>query len=341
MPVVDYAGYCRMLDAARAGTYAYPAINVTSTDTANAAIEGFAAAKSDGIIQVSLGGGKHASGSLGDSVVGAISLAEHVHRVAARYPVNIALHTDHCQPGKVDSFLRPLIDETHKRRKAGRPNLFSSHMYDGSELPLEHNMAIAVELLRACAKEEIILEVESGVVGGEEDGVSNEGAPAEKLYTTPEDMLYVYEQLSPLGGRFMYAATFGNVHGVYKPGKVKLRPEILEQGQAALANKHGSEARFDFVFHGGSGSSCEEIHRTLEYGVIKMNVDTDTQYAFTRATVHHMMVNYEGVLKIDGEVGQKKQYDPRAWLERARASMAARVAQACRDLRSDGKSLGS
>lgn len=341
MPVVNYAGYCRMLDAARTGIYAYPAINVTASDTANAAIEGFAAANSDGIIQVSIGGGAHASGDLKDSVLGAISIAEHVHRVAARYPINIALHTDHCQPGKVESFLHPLIEETERRRKAGLPNLFSSHMFDGSELPLEENMNIAVELQRRCKEVDIILEVETGVVGGEEDGVSNEGAPSEKLYTTPEDMLYVHERLSEVGGRFMYAATFGNVHGVYKPGHVKLKPTILKDGQDALASTHGAGARFDFVFHGGSGSSEAEIHETLEYGVIKMNVDTDTQYAFTRAVVDHMMKNYDGVLKIDGEVGVKKLYDPRAWLESARKSMAARVVQACQDLRSAGKTLGS
>ena len=341
MPVVDHNGYCRMLDAARAGTYAYPAINVTSTDTANAAIEGFVAAKSDGIIQVSIGGGAHASGDLKDSVVGAISLAEHVHRVAARHSINVALHTDHCQPDKVDSFLRPLIEETGRRRKAGLPNLFQSHMFDGSELPLEDNMKIAVELQRECNDVEIILEVETGVVGGEEDGVSNEGAPAEKLYTTPEEMLYVYERLLEVGGRFMYAATFGNVHGVYKPGHVRLEPKILAEGQKALAGRHGAGARFDFVFHGGSGSSQAEIHETLSYGVIKMNVDTDTQYAFTRAVAHHMLSHYEGVLKIDGEVGVKKLYDPRAWLKSARQSMAARVSQSCTDLRSAGKTLGS
>jgi fructose-bisphosphate aldolase, class II len=341
MPVVDHTGYCRMLDAARAGTYAYPAINVTSTDTANAAIEGFVAAKSDGIIQVSIGGGAHASGDLKDSVVGAISLAEHVHRVAARHSVNIALHTDHCQPGKVDSFLRPLIEETRRRRKAGLPNLFQSHMFDGSELPIEQNMKIAVELQRECKEADIILEVETGVVGGEEDGVSNEGAPAEKLYTTPDEMLYVWERMGEVGGRFMYAATFGNVHGVYKPGHVRLQPKILEQGQTALAAKHGKASRFDFVFHGGSGSSQAEIHETLAYGVIKMNVDTDTQYAFSRAVAHHMFTSYAGVLKVDGEVGVKKLYDPRAWLESARKSMAERVAQACADLRSAGKTLGS
>lgn len=341
MPIVDFKRYCEMLDKAKAGKYAYPAINVTATDTVNAAIEGFAAAKSDGIIQISTGGGQHASGNLKDMVLGAISLAEHAHRVAECYDINIALHTDHCQPGKVDSFLRPLIAETARRRAAGLPNLYNSHMYDGSELPLKENLAIAVDLLKLCAENEIILEVEAGVVGGEEDGVNNEAAPAEKLYTTPEDMVEVYEVLSAVNGaRYMFAATFGNVHGVYKPGNVKLKPSILKDGQAAVVAKHGQGAHFDLVFHGGSGSTEAEIRETLDYGVVKMNVDTDTQYAFTRPVVDYMLKNYDEVLKVEGEVGNKKKYDPRAWLKAARDNMAKRVMQACDDLTSTGKTLG-
>lgn len=341
MPMVNYARYCEMLDAAKKHQYAYPAINITQMDTINAAIEGFAAANSDGILQVSTGAGQHATGNLKDMVLGAIALAEHVHRIADRYDVNIALHTDHCQPGKVDSFLRPLIAETARRRAAGLPNLFNSHMFDGSELPLAENMKIAVELLKVCKENEIILEVEAGVVGGEEDGINNEGAPASKLYTTPEDMLAVYEALQAVpGARYMFAATFGNVHGVYKPGNVKLKPSILRDGQAAVVAKHGPSAHFDLVFHGGSGSSVEEIHETLNYGVVKMNVDTDTQYAFTRPVADFMFKNYDEVLKVDGEVGNKKKYDPRAWLKEGRASMAKRVVQACEDLRSAGRSLG-
>jgi fructose-bisphosphate aldolase class II len=340
MPIVDYPKYCEMLNKAKAGKYAFPAINITTMDTVNAAIEGFVEANSDGLIQVSTGGGQHATGNLGDMVLGAICLAEHARRIADRYDVNIAIHTDHCQPGKVDKFLRPLIEETAKRRAAGQPNLFNSHMFDGSELPLKENMEIAKDLLALCAKNEIILEVEAGVVGGEEDGVNHEGAPAEKLYTTPADMVAVHEALSPVGGRFMFAATFGNVHGVYKPGNVKLKPTILKDGQAAVVAKYGTEAHFDLVFHGGSGSDLADIHETLEYGVIKMNVDTDTQYAFTRPVADHMFKNYDGVLKIEGEVGNKKVYDPRAWLKAARANMAKRVVQACEDLKSAGKSLG-
>lgn len=341
MPIVNFERYCEMLDKAHAGKYAYPAINVANIDTANAAVEGFVEAGSDGIVQVSTGGGEHSSGNLKDAVLGAISIAEHIHRVAARYDVNIALHTDHCTAPKIDSFLKPLIAETSQRRKAGQPNLFSSHMFDGSDLPLEENLKLAVPLMELCRDNEIILEVETGVVGGEEDGLNREHVDKEKLYTTPEDMIAVHEALSPVeGGRFMLAATFGNVHGVYKPGNVVLTPSILKKGQEAVMAKHGDGARFWLVFHGGSGSSQQEIQETLDYGVIKMNVDTDTQYAFTRPVVDHMLVNYEQVLKVEGEVGNKKMYDPRAWLKKGKANMAARVVQACNDLRSSGKSMG-
>ena len=341
MPVVDFKKYCAMLDKAQKENYAYPAVNITTTDTINAAIEGFVASKSDGIIQVSTGGGAHASGNLKDMVLGAISLAEHTHRIAAEYDINIALHTDHCQPGKVDSFLKPLIAETARRRAAGQPNLFNSHMLDASELPLKENMDLSVEMLKLCHENEIILEVEAGVVGGEEDGVNHENAPAEKLYTSPEDMVAVYEALSQVkGAKYMFAATFGNVHGVYKPGNVKLTPVILKNGQDAVIAKYGEDARFWLVFHGGSGSSEAELRETLEYGVIKMNIDTDTQYAFTRPVVEHMFHNYDKVLKVEGEVGSKSEYDPRAWLKKARANMAARISQACDDLCSTGKTMG-
>ncbi|MDB5049496.1 MAG: fba [Fibrobacteres bacterium] len=341
MPIVDFKTYNKMLDSANKNKYAYPAINVSSMETANAALAGFAEAKSDGIIQVSTGGGEHASGTgVKDMVLGAISLANHVHLMAAKYNVYIALHTDHCQPKKVDTFLKPLIAETARRRAKGEPNLFNSHMFDGSELPLEANMKIAKELMALCAKNEIILEVEAGVVGGEEDGHDTSGVSADKLYTTPEDMVEVYKALSTVpGGRYMFAATFGNVHGVYKPGNVKLKPIILKNGQDALKSKFN--ARFDLVFHGGSGSTKEEIAETLEYGVIKMNVDTDTQYTFTRPIAEHFFKNYDGVLKIDGEVGNKKAYDPRAYLKAGEKGMAKRIKEACDDLKSSGKTLFS
>lgn len=341
MPVVDFEKYCVMLERAQKGKFAYPAINVASIETINAALDGFAEAKSDGIIQVSSGAAEFASGSLKKMNVGAASLAEHTHRVAAHYDVNVALHSDHCVPGKLDTFMLPLVEETERRRAEGKPPLFNSHMFDGSELPLDQNMKKAVELMARLQKNRQILEIEAGVVGGEEDGMDHTHAPKEKLYTTPEDMVSVYEALSQVkGGKYMFAATFGNVHGVYKPGNVKLKPEILKNGQAAVVKKHGPQAWFWLVFHGGSGSTQAEIHSTLDYGVVKMNVDTDCQYAFTRPIVDHMMKNYEGVLKIDGEVGNKKLYDPRAYLKPARANMAARVKQACIDLKSDGKTMG-
>ena len=339
MPIATPAQYAAMLDAAQAGGYAFPAVNVTSVVTVNAALKAFADKKSDGIIQVSTGGGQFASGlGVKDPVLGAIVLADAARRLADRYDVLIALHTDHCQPGKVDSFLKPLIEETARRRKAGQPNLFQSHMLDASELPLADNMKLSVEVHQLCSEQEIVLEVETGVVGGEEDGVDQSGLPKEKLYTTSEDMLTVYESLNKLG-RFLYAATFGNVHGHYKPGIVQLKPRILKEGQDALKAKFGQAAEFDFVFHGGSGSAVEQIRETLGYGVIKMNIDTDTQYAFTRPVVDHMMKNYDGVLKIEDEVGNKKVYDPRSYLKAAETGMAERMGVACDDLLSTGKSI--
>ncbi len=339
MPIATPAQYAAMLDAAQEGSYAYPAMNVTSLPTINGALKAFADKKSDGIIQVSTGGGQFASGlDPKDAVLGAIVLAEATHRLAEKYDVLIALHTDHCQPGKVDSFLKPLIAETARRREAGLPNLFQSHMLDASELPLKENLELSVDLLKLCAENEIILEVEAGVVGGEEDGVDNSDQPADKLYTTPEDMVAVYEALNGLG-RYMFAATFGNVHGSYKPGAVKLRPEILKDGQEAVMAKYGKEAEFDLVFHGGSGTPEDQLRETLEYGVVKMNIDTDTQYAFTRPVVDHIMKNYDGVLKIDGEVGIKKVYDPRSYLKAAEMGVVERMSEACDDLFSSGKTI--
>jgi fructose-bisphosphate aldolase, class II len=339
MPVATPKQFAAMLDAAQQGDYAYPAINVTSLSTISASLKAFADKKSDGIIQVSTGGGEFASGlDVKDMAFGAIILAEATHRMAEKYNILVGLHTDHCQPKKVDSFLKPLIAETAKRRASGLNNLFNSHMLDASELPLKENIALSKELLKLCAANEIILEVEAGVVGGEEDGVDHSDQPADKLYTTPEDMLSVYENLQGVG-RYMFAATFGNVHGSYKPGAVKLRPDILKKGQDAVIAKYGKKAEFDLVFHGGSGTPLEEIRETLGYGVIKMNIDTDTQYAFTRPIVDHVMKNYSGVLKVDGEIGDKKAYDPRTYLKKAEKGVADRLGQAADDLRSSGKSL--
>lgn len=339
MPIATPAQYAAMLDAAQKGGYAYPAINVTSLPTLNGAMQAFVEKQSDGIIQFSTGAGEFASGTgVKDSVHGVIVLAEAAHRLAEKYNVLIALHTDHCQPGKVDKFLRPLIEATAKRRKAGLGNLFNSHMFDGSELPLDQNMKTSQDLLKLCTENEIILEVEAGVVGGEEDGIDHSDQPAEKLYTTPEDMLGVYEALKGLG-RYMFAATFGNVHGHYKPGAVKLRPEILRDGQKAVVAKYGPAAEFDLVFHGGSGTPTEQIRETLQYGVVKMNIDTDTQYAFTRPIVDFMLKNYDKVLMVDDGIGDKKSYDPRTYLKLGEKGVTARLGEACDDLLSTGKTI--
>jgi fructose-bisphosphate aldolase class II len=339
LPVADPAKYCEMLDRARKGKFAYPAINVTSLTTANAVLRGLAESRSDGIIQVSTGGAAFASGTaVKDMVLGAISIAEHVHRLAERYPVCIALHTDHCQADKLDAFVIPLVEETERRRVVGKPNLFNGHMFDGSALPLKENLAISMKLLERFCKSDLILEIEAGVVGGEEDGI--QASAAAKLYTTPEDTLEVARRLNAIkGARYLLAATFGNVHGVYKPGHVKLKPSILKDCQDAVISKYGEEARFYFVFHGGSGSELRDIHEALDHGVVKMNVDTDMQYAFTRAIAGHFFKNYDGVLKVDGEVGHKKAYDPRSYLALAETAMADRVKLAVTELRAVGTTM--
>jgi fructose-bisphosphate aldolase class II len=340
MPIATPARYAEMLDAAKAGGYAFPAVNVSSSETLNAAVRGFVEAGSDGIVQVSTGGGEFASGLAKDMALGAEALATFASIVAERCPVLIGLHTDHCPADRLDSYLRPLLTVSLERRQRGEGPLFNSHMFDGSALPLEENLEIASALLDECAEAEIVLEVECGVVGGEEDGISGEDAPAEKLYTTPEDLLRVAEVLGTgERGRYLLAATFGNVHGVYAPGSVKLRPKVLLEGQQALAGRYGEDVSFDFVFHGGSGSEPEMIAEAVSYGVVKMNVDTDMQYAFTRPIAGHMLAAYEGVLKVDGGVGDKKAYDPRAWGRKGEASMAARVVQACEELGSAGRSV--
>ena len=331
--------YAEMLDRAKAGKFAYPAFNVTSSQTLTAALQGLAEAEADGIIQISVGGAEYASGStIKDRVAGSLALAAYAREVAKNYPVTVALHTDHCAKQNIDSWVRPLLELEAEEVKAGRNPFFQSHMWDGSAVPLEENLEIAKELLSLSQMANTILEIEIGVVGGEEDGVV--GEINEKLYTTTEDALKTVEALG-LGenGRYLTALTFGNVHGVYKPGHVKLRPELLGQIQAEVGAKVGKESPFDLVFHGGSGSTAEEIATAVSHGVIKMNIDTDTQYAFTRPVVTHMFTNYDGVLKIDGEVGNKKMYDPRSWGKAAEAGMAARVVEACQQLGSAGKKM--
>ncbi|MEU6562333.1 class II fructose-bisphosphate aldolase [Nocardia nova] len=342
MPIATPEVYAEMLGRAKENSFAFPAINCTSSETINAAIRGFAEAGSDGIIQFSTGGAEFGSGlGVKDMVTGAVALAEFAHVVAARYDVTIALHTDHCPKDKLDGFVRPLLAISAERVKAGQNPLFQSHMWDGSAVPIDENLEIAKELLKQSAAANIILEVEIGVVGGEEDGV--EAEINEKLYTSSEDFAKTIDALGAgENGKYLLAATFGNVHGVYKPGNVVLKPEVLAEGQRVAAAKLGlgdGAKPFDFVFHGGSGSLKSEIDASLQYGVVKMNVDTDTQYAFTRPIAGHMFANYDGVLKIDGEVGNKKVYDPRSYLKKAETSMSERVVEACNDLRSAGKSV--
>jgi fructose-bisphosphate aldolase, class II len=338
MPIATAEQYPAMLDAAAAGAYALPGVNVTSSQTLNAALRGFAEARSDGILQVSTGGGEYASGTVEDMVLGARALAAFARVVGERCPVLVALHTDHCPPDKLDGFLRPLLAESLARRDRGEEPLFHSQMFDGSTLPLEQNLTIASELLEQCVCASVVLEIECGVVGGEEDGMRAEGPP-ERLYTTTADLLRVAEVLGTgERGRYLLAATFGNVHGVYAPGNVKLRPKVLADGQEALAATRPG-ARFQYVFHGGSGSAPQEIREAVSYGVVKMNIDTDTQYAFTRAVAGHMFADYDGVLKVDRGVGRKKAYDPRSWGREAEAAMATRVAEACQQLGSAGRSL--
>ncbi len=333
--------YAEMLNRAKEGKFAYPAINVTSSQTLTAALQGFTEAQSDGIIQISVGGAEYASGStVKDRVAGSLALAAYAREVAKNYPVTVALHTDHCAKQNIDSWVRPLLELEAEEVKAGRLPFFQSHMWDGSAVPLAENLKIAKELLALSQAANTILEIEIGVVGGEEDGVV--GKINEKLYTTTEDALATVEALG-LGenGRYLTALTFGNVHGVYKPGHVKLRPEILGTIQEEVAAKVGwkNNRPFDLVMHGGSGSTADEIALAVANGVIKMNVDTDTQYAFTRPVAEHMFRKYDGVLKIDGEVGNKKDYDPRSWGKLAEAGMAARVLEACDRLGSVGTKM--
>jgi fructose-bisphosphate aldolase, class II len=344
MPIATPEVYAEMLGRAKEHSFAFPAINCVGSESVNAALKGFADAGSDGIIQFSTGGAEFASGlGVKDMVTGAVALAEFAHIVADKYPITVALHTDHCPKDKLDTYVKPLLAISQKRVSEGKNPLFQSHMWDGSAVPIDENLEIARELLKEAAAAKIILEIEIGVVGGEEDGVAHE--INDKLYTTPEDFEKTIEALGAgEHGKYLLAATFGNVHGVYKPGNVKLKPEVLKQGQQVAAAKLGlpeGAKPFDFVFHGGSGSLKSEIEDSLKYGVVKMNVDTDTQYAFTRPIAGHMFSNYDGVLKIDGEVGNKKAYDPRSYLKKAESSMSERIVEACNDLHSAGRSVSA
>ncbi|GGB34886.1 fructose-bisphosphate aldolase [Flexivirga endophytica] len=339
MPIASPETYSEMIDRAKAAGFAYPAVNVTSSQTLNAALQGFADAGSDGIVQVSTGGAAYWSGAgIKNMVAGSLNFAAFAREAARNYPVNIALHTDHCPREKLDDFVLPLLTASEDAVKRGENPIFNSHMWDGSAESLQDNLHIGRELLARAAAAHIILEVEIGTVGGEEDGVEN--AINDKLYSTVADGQATIEALGAgEHGRYLTALTFGNVHGVYKPGNVKLRPEILSDIQEKVGATVGKQRPFDLVFHGGSGSTEQEISDAVSYGVVKMNIDTDTQYAFTRPVAGHMIGNYDGVLKVDGEVGTKKLYDPRTWGAAAEQGMAARIVEAATQLGSAGKSI--
>ncbi|WP_314102122.1 class II fructose-bisphosphate aldolase [uncultured Frigoribacterium sp.] len=340
MPVATPEQYAEMLDKAKNKGFAYPAVNVSSSQTINAVLQGLTEAGSDGIIQVTTGGADYFAGqTVKNRAAGAIAFAKFATEVAKNYPVTVALHTDHCPKDALDGFVLPLIAASEEEVKAGRNPLFQSHMWDGSAVPLDENLEIAQQMLKRTAAINAILEVEIGVVGGEEDGVQHEGSN-EALYTTVGDVTRAVETLG-LGenGRYIAALTFGNVHGVYKPGNVKLRPELLGEIQQGIQARFGTaEKPLELVFHGGSGSSDAEIREAVSNGVVKMNLDTDTQYAFSRSIADTVLKNYDGFIKADGEVGNKKQYDPRAWGKVAESAMAARVVEATKQLGSFGQS---
>jgi len=340
MPVATPEQYAEMLDKAKNKGFAYPAVNVSSSQTINSVLQGLTEAGSDGIIQVTTGGADYFAGhTVKNRAAGAIAFAKFATEVAKNYPITVALHTDHCPKDALDGFVLPLIAASEEEVRAGRNPLFQSHMWDGSAVPLDENISIAQDMLKRTAAINAILEVEIGVVGGEEDGVQHEGTN-DALYTTVGDVTRVVEALG-LGehGRYIAALTFGNVHGVYKPGNVKLRPELLGEIQQGIQEKFGTaEKPLELVFHGGSGSSDAEIAEAVSNGVVKMNLDTDTQYAFSRSIADTVLKNYDGFLKIDGEVGNKKQYDPRAWGKVAETAMAARVVEATKQLGSYGQS---
>ncbi|WP_309064866.1 class II fructose-bisphosphate aldolase [Microbacterium sp.] len=339
MPIATPEQYVAMIDNAKSRGFALPAINVTSSQTLNAALQGFADAESDGIIQVSLGTALYLSGArVQNRATGSKALALYAREVAKDYGVTVALHTDHCPMENLDDWVRPLLADSIERVERGEEPLFQSHMWDGSAVALDENLRVAQELLELSGRARTLLEVEIGVVGGEEDGISHE--INDDLYSTVEDARATVQALGAgERGRYLTALTFGNVHGVYNPASVHLRPEILGDIQQAIGAEIGRDRPFDLVFHGGSGSSTEDIAAAVAHGVVKMNIDTDTQYAFTSSIAGHMMSNWNRVLKVDGGYGDKKAYDPRSWGKPAESAMAARVVEAAEQLGSAGNAL--
>ena len=338
MPVADYAQFCEMLDRARKGRFAYPAINVTSLTTANAVLKGLADSKSDGIIQVSTGGGAFASGAaVKDMALGAISIAEHVHRAAERYPIYVALHTDHCQADKLDTFVMPLVEETERRRAAGNRPVQRPHVRR-QRATAQRQSRHRREAARTLREER--LDPRDRSRRGRRRGGRRQG---ERLREALHDA-----RRHP-GGRAAAEGRAGRALPARGDLRQRARRVQTRPGQAETVHPEGlpgsvvatfgEAARFHLVFHGGSGSELRDIHEALDYGVVKMNVDTDMQYAFTRAIADHCFKNYDGVLRVDGEVGDKKVYDPRSYLTLAEKAMAARVVRATTELRSAGTTM--
>jgi len=328
---------------AKSKGFALPAVNVTGSNTINAVLETAAELNAPVIIQFSNGGAQFNAGkglsneNQQAAIAGGVAGAKHIHELAKVYGATVILHTDHCAK-KLLPWIDGLLDASEKNFEQFGFPLFSSHMIDLSEEPIEENIEISKKYLERMKKMGMTLEIELGITGGEEDGVDNSDVDDSKLYTQPEEVAYAYEELSKVSDQFTIAAAFGNVHGVYKPGNVKLTPKILKNSQEFLSKKHNlEENHIDFVFHGGSGSTLEEIREAIGYGVIKMNIDTDLQYAFTEG-IRNYMGDKKEYLKAqignpDGaEVPNKKHYDPRVWLREGELTFKARLKQAFEDL---------
>jgi fructose-bisphosphate aldolase class II len=346
--VVSGADYKTLVAACKAGGYALPAVNVISTHTINAVLESARKNKADVVVQLSNGGaefyaGKGCPDSFQAKVLGAVSAARHVHLLAEQYGVCVILHTDHANKPLIP-WVEAMIDHGEKFfKETGKP-LFSSHMLDLSEEPIEENLHESARILKRVVKMGMSIEIELGVTGGEEDGVGHDNVDNAKLYTQPEDCLKAWEILAPIG-HFSLAASFGNVHGVYSPGNVQLRPEILKNSQTMVQQKCKTAANpLDLVFHGGSGSDKAQIAESLTYGVFKMNIDTDTQFAFAEEVGKFVQANEKAFkYQIDPADGTpyKKLYDPRKWLREGEKGLVKRLDEAFADLKSAGKSLSS
>lgn len=328
---------------AKENGYALPAVNVIGSNTINGVLETAAKLNAPVILQFSNGGAQfnagkgYANDNQQAAVAGAIAGAKHVHELAKRYGATVILHTDHCAK-KLLPWIDGLLDASEEYYKEHGHSLFSSHMIDLSEEPIEENIELCKKYLERMSKMEMTLEIELGITGGEEDGVDNSDVDVSKLYTQPEEVAYAYEELSKVSDQFTIAAAFGNVHGVYKPGNVKLTPKILKNSQEYISEKYGvGENHIDFVFHGGSGSTVEEIREGISYGVIKMNIDTDLQWAFTEGIRKYFDANADYLqAQIGNPTGEdspnKKFYDPRVWLRKGEESFVARLEKAFEDL---------